>query len=489
MNTLVRRYVTIAIVGTLCLGGWFAYSRSTSKAPAATAGSGAAEAGAAGKNATPEPPHGIPVTATHVHRRDVPIYLDGLGTVQAFHTVTVRSQIEAQIDKIHFSEGQNVHAGDLLVEMDARSYQAQLDQTLAKKKQDQAKVVQDRAKVLQDEARRAQDQALEAQSRAKKHQDELNLANARINLKRNQESFAGGAITEQAVEDQRSVMQQQEAAVQAGEAAIQAALASIQGDAAAIVADQANVASDQAAVELDEAAIKYAQTILSYAKITAPIDGRTGIRQVDAGNLVRLNDTGGIVVLTQLQPISVVFSLPQQYLFPVNERRAQAELKVIAMDPDAKIELDQGTLLLVDNQIEQTTGALRLKATFPNLKGKLWPGGFVNIRLLLETRQNATVVSAPAVQTGPNGTFVFLIKPDLTVEMKSVKVALIQDGKAIIEDGVADGDQLVLSGHDRLKPGATVAIGKKNPDDAAPKPPDVLKADAPAAPTASGESK
>ncbi len=316
-------------------------------------------------------------------------------------------------------------------------------------------------------------------NKSKKAMDATNLANARVNLKRFEESVSSGAVSEQQMTDQRSLVQQLESTIQADDASIQAAAAAVKGDEAAILGDDASitsdtalVASDAAAVLSDEAAIQYAQVFVSYASLLSPIEGRTGVRLVDIGNIVHAQDntSPGIVVLTQLQPISVIFTLPQQYLLSINERFAQGPLTVIAKDPDDKIELDRGELLLVDNQIDQTTGNIKLKATFPNEKSKLWPGGFVNAHLLLETRKDAITLSAPAVQEGPNGTFVFLIKPDKTVEQRTIKVEellgvrLIQEGKAIIHEGLADGDEVVKSGHDKLQVGSTVKVDKPAPD-------------------------
>ncbi len=499
MRQAIKIFVLLLVCGAAV--GYYAYSRGAVATPgkAESQGTNPGQTGAGGKAGGP--PVAIPVAIAHVRQRPIPIYLDGLGTVQAFQIVTARSQVDGKIDSVDFVEGQNVHKGDKLAQIDDRTYRAQLNQALAKKLQDQAKELQDRARVLQDQAKKAQDEALEkqAQSRkvqdqalenqvqAKKAQDSTNLANARVNLKRFEDSLKENAVSDQVVTDQRSLVSQLESTIRADEAAIQAAAAAVQGDEvaiqavhatvqgddAAIQADNAAVKGDEAAVQSDEAAIQFAQTFVSYCTITAPIDGRTGVRQVDAGNIVHANDaisnsTGsminGIVVITQLQPISVVFTLPQQNLQAINTRRAVAKLKVIAMDSDGKTELDHGELLLVDNQIDQTTGTIKLKATFPNEKFKLWPGGFVNMRLLLETREDALAVSSPAVQQGPNGAYVYLIKPDQTVELRLVKVSLIQDGKAILVSGLAKDDEVVLTGHDRLKNGSKISVDRTKND-------------------------
>jgi multidrug efflux system membrane fusion protein len=430
----------------------------------------------------------VPVTAVTVTRRDVPVYLDGLGTVQAYFMVTVHTQIDGQLSRVAFTEGQDVHKGDLLAEIDPRSYQALVDQALAKKVQDQAKEQQDRAKLSQDQAKKAQDQALVKQTQAKRVQDEIALSNDRVNLKRFEETFATGGSSEQNITDQKAVVAQAEAALQADDATIQANEAAIKSDDAAIQADDAGLQADAAAIKSDEAAIAYARTFLSYTSITSPIDGRVGVRLVDAGNIVHGNDPNGLVVVTQLEPISVLFTLPQQDLVAVNERMAQAKLPVFAVDTTGRTKLDEGVLELVDNQIDPTTGTMRLKATFRNARRRLWPGGFVNVRLELNQRRDAIVVDAPAVQQGPDGTYVYLIKPDQTVEARLVKVVTIQDGQAVIESGLDRGDQVVLTGQDRLKVGMSVSVSQPK-DKSAGKPKPAEPKDAPSSPGAAGAAR
>ncbi|MGD0093438.1 MAG: efflux RND transporter periplasmic adaptor subunit [Planctomycetota bacterium] len=444
-------------------------------------------AGAAGvASDAPGPPakkqaSAVTVAYVTVMQRDVPIYLDGLGTVQAYFTVTVRPQIDGQLSRVAFKEGQDVHKGDLLAEIDPRPYQAQLDQAVARKKQDQAKQQQDQAKETQDRAKKTQDQALVKQAEAKAVLDKATLTNARLNLKRYQDTLATGGSSEQNITDTQTLIAQTDATIQADGAAIQAAQAAIEVDDAGIKADQSAIQADEATVQADEAAVKYAEVFLSYCRITSPLDGRTGVRLIDEGNIVHANDlsvsstgsttgaltlgpSGALVVVTQLEPISVIFTLPQQNLQAVNARQAQEPLPVLAVDPEGKTVLDRGTLLLVDNQIDPATGTMRLKATFPNARRALWPGGFVNMRLLLETRRGATCVAAPAVQQGPEGPLLYVIKPDQTVEIRPVEVTLVQDGEAVIKSGVSTGEQVVFSGHDRLKAGTHVALVKAKGD-------------------------
>ena len=365
------------LLGLLLIGGGGGYYYYQSQKTATEA--------QAKKSAEPPP---ILVSATSVMEKDIPIYLDGLGTVQAYNTVTIHSQVDGMILNVNFIEGQDVHKGDLLVEIDPRPFQANLNQAIAKK-----------------------------------NQDEADLNNARINLQRLLE--AGDAVTKQSVSDQRAL-----------------------------------IAHNEAAVGVDVSAIEFQQTQLNYTRILSPLDGRTGVRLVDAGNIVRATDANGLVIVTQLEPISVIATLPQQNLPKIMAQMNRGKLQVIAMDGANENELDQGVLELVDNQIDPLTGTIRLKATFPNKKHKLWPGGFVNTRLLVETRSNALVVDASAVQNGPNGPFLFVIGEDKTTQPKPISIALIQDGQAVLKDGVKAGDQVVLTGQDRLKDGSKVSLAK-----------------------------
>jgi multidrug efflux system membrane fusion protein len=445
-NWMRLGFIAILLICT-GLGGWYALTR----AKAATAPTVSA----------PAAPAPVPVTPVTIAKKDVPIYLDGLGTVQAYNSVTVRTQVDGQITNVAFTEGQDVKKGDLLVQIDPQPFEAQLQQAQARKMQDAAKIPQDEAKVKQDNAKVQQDQA-------KKQQDEANLANARVNLRRLEEAVKANAVTQQAVEDQRTLVISLTAASAGDDAAIL-------GDQAAVKADEAAIEADRAAVEADDAAIKYAQTQLAYTTIHSPIDGRVGIRLVDIGNVVHITDANGIVLVTQLQPISLIFTLPQSDLHRIQARMAQAKLPVLALDPTNQKELDQGVLELVDNQIDQSTGTIRLKATFQNPGHKLWPGGFVNARLLLDTMHDALVVAEPAVQHGPDGTYIYAIKADtkdpafLVANVQKVKVSLNQNGEAVIKgEGLAEGDQVVLTGQDRLKPGARVSVGQPKEEGGAP---------------------
>jgi membrane fusion protein, multidrug efflux system len=329
----------------------------------------------------------VPITAGMAEVKDVPVYLTGLGTVQAFNTVTVNTRVDGQLDKVNFTEGQDVKAGDVLAQIDPRPFQAALDLAQATKTKDQAQ-----------------------------------LANAKVDLQRYQK--AGPlANTQQQIDTQAALVQQLEATVQA---------------------DQANIDA--------------AQVQLGYTSIKAPLSGRTGIRLVDQGNIVHATSTTGLVVITQLQPISVVFTLPQDQLQEVIHQMTStsAPLQVVAQGRADQQELGRGTLAFVDNQIDQTTGSVRLKATFSNQGYTLWPGQYVNIQLLLKTLPKVVTVPSTAVQRGPNGMYVYVIKPDSTVVMQPVSVGQMNSDTAVVEKGLDPGTRVVVAGQYRLQPGTRV---------------------------------
>jgi len=320
-----------------------------------------------------------------VQQKDFPIYLDALGTVQAFNTVTVRSRVDGQLLKLAFQEGRDVHAGDLLAQIDPEPFRAQV-----------------------------------AQAVARKAQDEAQLENARIELKRDETLLASKIVSQEVYDAQKATVNQLDAAVKA-----------------------------------DEAAIDSAKVQLSYTTITAPIDGRTGLRLVDQGNIIRSGDSNGIVVLTQVKPISLIFTLPEQSLKDVRNPNAGA-MKALAVDRDNSTILEEGTLSVIDNQIDTTTGTIRLKATFQNEGLKLWPGQFVNARLLLSVRKGALVVPASVIQRGPEGAYAFIVGDDMKVEMAPVKVGPIDKGQALVESGLEPGQRVVVDGQYKLQPGSIV---------------------------------
>jgi multidrug efflux system membrane fusion protein len=346
----------------------------------------------------------VPVLAKPAATADVPVYLDGVGTTKALNTVTVRPQVDGKLIKVLFTEGQDVERGYVLAEIDPTTYQAQLDQAVAKKAQDEAQ-----------------------------------LANAKIDLDRYARLAVSNAGSKQQVDTQR-----------------------------------AQVAQLEAQVKLDQAAIENAQAILGYTKIVAPIAGRTGLRQVDEGNIVHASDATGIVVITQLKPISIFFSVPQQQLNRVNKAFGEGTLAVEALGPDNKTVVDRGTLKVIDNQVDQTTGTVKVRAEFPNPGLQLWPGQFINVRLLVETLKQVVTVPTAAVQRGPNGTFVYVVKDDNTVAVRAVTVTQQDDVRAVVTDGVKQGERVVTSGFVRLTDAAKVTVstgdGPQPPPAAAAKP-------------------
>src|SRR5262249_44278545 len=334
----------------------------------------------------PVPP--IPVRTALVQRRDIPIFLSGIGTVHAFNFVTVKARVDGHLDRVAFVEGQDVTEGELLAQIDPRPFQAQL-----------------------------------AQARAAKARNEALLANARLDLERTSTLAAREHATRQNLDTQRALVQQLEAA--------------IQGDHAAI---------DSATVQL------------GYSTITSPIAGRTGMRLVDKGNIVRSTDANGLVVITQLQPISVVFALPQDVLGDITKEMSEAPLKVLAYNRDGAVKLGEGVLVLVDNQVDAASGTLRLKATFDNRDNALWPGQFVNVRLLLRTRREVAAVPAQVIQHGLNGMFAYVVKSDQAVEQRPIKISYSRDGVAIVDEGLRFDEVVVLDGQYKLRPGARVQV-------------------------------
>jgi multidrug efflux system membrane fusion protein len=330
----------------------------------------------------------VPVVGGTVKKQDVPIYFNGIGTVQAYNTVTVRVRVDGQIKEIDYKEGQEVKTGDLLAVIDPAPYQAVYDQALGKRAQDEAQ-----------------------------------LDNAQVVFQRDSDLLAKNVLDHQTYDTAKF-----------------------------------QVAQFQALAKSDEANIESAKVNLDYTRVTSPILGRVGIRLVDVGNIVHASDNNGIVTITQLKPISVLFTLPQQQLDQVNQEAAKGQLKVFAVDRDNTKPMSEGVLAVVNNQIDQTTGTIQLKATFANEDQKLWPGQFVNARLLVTTRKGGLVVPAPVVQRGPNGSYAYVIKPDQTVEMRPVTVNQIDNGLALIDDGLQEGEQVVVDGQYKLQPGSKVIL-------------------------------
>ncbi len=319
-------------------------------------------------------PPAIAVDTAAVTHTDVPIYLSGLGTVQAFYTVTVTARVDGELQKVAFTEGQTVHKGDLLAQIDPRPNQAAYEQAIATKAKDAAQ-----------------------------------LANAKRDLERYTVLQPQDLASKQTVDTQRALVDQLTAQVQ-----------------------------------VDQAVIDNARTQLDYTRITSPINGRTGIRLVDPGNIVHAAATTGIVVVTQVQPISVIFTLPEE------------DLNVTTVSRDGGTELDQGILSLVDNQIDQTTGTAKFKATFSNAHNTLWPGQYVNARVLVRTERNALTLPTTAVQLGPNGPFTYVVKPDSTVEVRQLKIGDESGGLTVVRTGLALNERVVTSNQYRLQAGVRV---------------------------------
>ncbi len=327
----------------------------------------------------------IPVTIAPVVKTDFPVYLNGLGTVQGFNTVLVRTRVDGQIDKIAFKEGQLVNKGDLLVEIDPRPYQATLDQ-----------------------------------AKAKKAQDEANLANANLDLQRY--TKLGEFATRQQTDTQRST-----------------------------------VAQLTAQIAADDAAIFNARTQLDYTQVKSPISGVAGLRQVDIGNIVNASTQTGIVTIAQIEPIAVIFTAPEDQLPHISEAQSKEPLKVIALTTDGKKTLSEGTLSVVNNQVDTSSGTIRLKAVFDNKDHALWPGQSVSTRLLVTTLKDATVVPDDAVQHGAEGLYAYAVDSGNKAVLRQIKVSRSIDGRSVVDEGLAPGERVIVAGQYRVQPGSTVA--------------------------------
>ncbi len=338
-------------------------------------------------------PGAVSVSVTQAQKQDVPVYLVGLGSVTAFYTANIKSRVDGQIMRVNFQEGQVVKEGDLLILIDPRPYQVQLEQMQAQLFKDQA-----------------------------------SLRDAKLNLDRYTTLIPSGSIAQQQVDTQKSLVDQ------------------LDGQ-----------------VRTDQAQIDNAKLQIVYCNITAPFTGRVGLRQVDPGNIVHAADTNPMLILTQLQPIAVIFTLPEDQLPTVAQHMKNATLAVEAYSRDDQTKLATGKLQTIDNQIDPTTGTAKLKAVFDNKDNQLWPNQFVNANLLLETRKNSTVVPSAAILRGPQGTFVYLVKPDKTVEARNVTVSVAQGNTTIVVSGLNPGDSVVTDGQDKLQTGSTIEPRNSGP--------------------------
>src|ERR1700738_1412034 len=351
----------------------------------------------AANNAQKAAPSAVRVSIAPVEKADFPVYLTGLGTVQGFNTVVVRTRVDGQIDKIAFQEGQLVKQGDLLAHIDPRPYQAALDQ-----------------------------------AKAKKAQDEATLANANLDLQRY--TKLGEFATRQQTDTQRST-----------------------------------VAQLTAQIAADDAAISNAQTQFDYTAIKSPISGVAGLRQVDIGNIVNASTQTGIVTIAQIEPIAVIFTAPEEQLSDINEAQSIQPLKVIAITTDGKKPLAEGKLSVVNNQVDATSGTIRLKAVFDNKTHALWPGQSVSTRLLLKTLKDATVVPDDAIQHSTDGLYAYIVNQDNKAELGKVKVSQSIDGRSVVDDGLSPGQQVITSGQYKVQPGTLVSTAVASSDPAQPR--------------------
>jgi membrane fusion protein, multidrug efflux system len=381
MKRTIRWVVFFAAIAVAGYFGWQRYYGPEAVAKAENAAKAAARKPA------------VPVSVAQVEKLDFPVYLTGLGTVQGFNTVQVRTRVDGQIDKIAFTEGQVVKEGDLLAEIDPRPYQAALDQ-----------------------------------AKAKKVQDEANLANANLDLQRY--TKLGEFATRQQLDTQRST-----------------------------------VAQLTAQIAADEAAITNAQTQLNYTQVKSPITGVVGLRLVDIGNIVNAATQTGIVTVAQVEPIAVIFTAPEDQLPYISEAQKAAALKVIAITTDGKKPLAEGQLAVINNQVDTTSGTIRLKAVFDNKSHSLWPGQSVLTRLLVKTLKDATVVPDDAIQHGTNGLYAYTVSQDNKAELRKVKVGYSIDGRSVVDEGLSPGQRVITGGQFKVQPGSVVtsAVASSDP--------------------------
>jgi membrane fusion protein, multidrug efflux system len=331
-------------------------------------------------------PQAVPVDVATVQAADMPVYLAGLGTVQAFYTVTVTARVDGQVDQVAFTEGQDVKKGTLLAQVDPRPFQAALGIAVATRDKDRAQ-----------------------------------LQNARADMERYELLAPEDLASKQTVDTQRAL-----------------------------------IAQLTAQIKGDEAAIDNARTQLDYSSIRAPIDGRTGIRQVDPGNIVHAANSTPIVVITQIEPISVIFSLPEESFGQLSAALGKGSVAAVAMSRDSREKLDQGTVALIDNLIDQTTGTLRVKATLPNRQRTLWPGQFVNMQVLAQVERQVLTIPANAIERGPDGLFAYVVQADSSVAVAPITTGATHDDMVVVEKGLKAGDRVVSSNQYRLQPGSHI---------------------------------
>ena len=383
---------------------------------------GCGERGGDAAAKAPARPPAVPVTVSDVKPRDVPVQVKAIGNVQAYATVSVLSLVGGELFKIHFTEGQDVKAGDLLFTIDPRPYKAALQQV---------------------EAQLAQHQAQVAQAQANLAKDTAQYENARVEEARYKKLADGGFVAREQYDQM---------------------LTNEQSLAATIEADKAAVTTARSVVQADHALVENARLQLSYTEIRAPIDGRTGNVLIHQGNVVKANDVGNpLVVITRIHPIYVTFAVPEQFLDRIKRYRAAGELSVEATTQAPSERTTRGELSFINNTVDATTGTIQLKATFANADNTLWPGQFVNVVLTLTTERAALVIPSRAIQPGQQGSFVFIVKPDMTVESRPVVVAFTDAQDSVIAKGIKAGERVVTDGQLRLIPGVRVEIKPAGP--------------------------
>ena len=373
--------VILVIIGLGVLG-----YRAAHKPSASGSSQGQSRGGRRGAGAGADANHPVPVSVTPAQKQDVPVYLEGLGNVQAYYTVTIHSRVDGELMQVNFREGQQVRKGAELALIDPRPYEAAL-----------------------------------AQAEATKYKDQANLENSQRDLQRYSDLYKQGVIAQQQFQTQ-----------------------------------QALVAQNEGLVRSDDAQIKTAQVNLIYCHIKSPIDGKVGLRLVDPGNIVHASDQNGLLVITQLQPIAVLFTLPEDNLPMVQQHLNGSRLQVQAWSRDDTQLLATGSLETIDNEIDPNTGTFRLKGVFSNKDNALYPNQFVNARLQVYTRKNSITVPAAAIQRGSQGTYVYIVKPDKTAESRTVKVGLTEGTLVVLDSGVNAGEQVITDGQEKLQPGNKV---------------------------------
>ncbi len=393
-------------------------------------------------------PPAIPVGAGTAEEKTVPVQVTAPGNVQAYTTVGVKSQVAGQIMQVHFTEGHDVKRGDLLFTIDPRPFEATLQQA-------QANVGKDTAQLRQMEAALGQRQAEITQAQANLERDQAQWENARVQEARYKDLVQKEMVAREQYDQYRTNLAALSATVQADRAAVENARAAAR-------AAEAQVENARAAIKADEAMVDAAKLQLGYTTIRASMDGRTGNLLVQAGNVLKASEDNPLVVIAQVRPIYVSFSVPEQHLAAIKTYRAQGTLKVEAIAADARQRAVVGALTFVNNTVDPTTGTIQLKATFPNADNALWPGQFVDVALTL-TAEQAVVVPSQAVQAGQQGTFVFVVKSDRTVESRPVKAGRRLAREIVIEQGVKPGERVVTDGQLRLVPGARVEIKPPKP--------------------------